>query len=155
MSQAIAGHGATIAMEQDPSGAQGTFTVVAELNGDISPPGLQRTATEVTPHQDDIDSSVYGVLRRTPMSFSVNYIFDNATHDHLTGMTYAIKENETRGFRIRGPAGATDSDEWIASGNFTNVGVTNPVRDGARTADVEVVMSGAMIIDGAAFGVSS
>lgn len=153
MTNAIAGHGATIAMEQDPAGAPGVFTVMAELNGDIQFPELSRGETEVTPHQDFIDSWVLGILRRGQLTGSVNYIFDDPTHDHLTGMIAAIKDNEVRGFRVRGPGGTTNTDEWIASGQFQKVGpITNPVREGARTAEFAIRLSGPMIIDGVAFG---
>lgn len=152
MTDAIAGHGATIAMELDPTGSAGAFTVIAELNGDISPPALSRNAEEVTPHQDNIDSHVLGVLRREPLTFSVNFIFDDQTHDHLTGLINAIKTNEVRGWRIRGPGGSADTDEWISSGQVSNFAEVNPVRDGARTAEVSVVMSGPAIKDGVAYG---
>ena len=151
MTVAIAGHGALIAMESSPV-VGGVFTTIAELNGDISPPGLSRNATEVTPHQDTIDSHVTGVMRRTPMKFSVNFIFDDATHDHLTGLIKKIKDDELTGFRITGPGSPVSPlDEWIASGFVTNVLPVNPVRDGARTAEVEVVMTGPMIVDGVTF----
>jgi hypothetical protein len=153
MTQAVAGHGATVAMELDPTGARGTFTVIAELNGDITFPELSRGETEVTPHQDHIDSWVLGILRRGPLTLAVNYIFDDQTHDHLTGLISAIKDNEVRGFRIRGPGGSANTDEWIASGQVQLVGpITNPVREGARTAAVSIRLSGPMKIDGVSFG---
>lgn len=152
MTDARAGHGATIAMEQDPTGAPGVFTTIGELNGDITFPELSRPETDVTPHQDNIDSWVLGVPTRGPLSGSVNYIFDDPTHDHLTGMIKAFQDNEVRGFRIRGPGGSADTDEWIASGQFQTVGpITNPVRTGARTANFSIRLSGPMIIDGVAW----
>lgn len=152
MSDAVAGHGALIAMEQDPSGAQGDFTTIGELNGDITWPELSRGEEEVTPHQDNIDSWVLGVLRRGPLTFSINFIFDDATHDHLTGLQKAIIDNERRGIRLRGPGGSAGSDEWIASGDVQAISQTAPVREGARTADVTIRLSGPMEIDGQAVG---
>lgn len=153
MSNAVAGHGALIAMELDPTGSPGVFTTIAELNGDISFPELSRGETEVTPHQSNIDEWVLGIPRRSPLTGSVNYIFDDGTHDHLTGMLAAIMANETRGFRVRGPGGTTATDEWIASGKFQTVGpIVNPVREGARTADFSIRLSGPMLIDGVAIG---
>lgn len=157
MTQAVAGHGATIAMEQDPVGAPGVFTVIAELNGDIQFPELSRGETEVTPHQDRIDSWVLGILKRGQLTGSTNYIFDDPTHDHLTGLISAIistdSGGETRGFRVRGPNGTTSTDEWIMSGQVQKFGpITNPVREGARTAEFAVRMSGPMIIDGVTIG---
>src|SRR5688572_23942084 len=103
MSIAVAGHGATLAIELNPSGAPGVFTVIAELNGDLTGLGLERPETEVTPHQDTIDSWVTGVLRRQPWSFTVNYIYANTTHDALRDFILARTRT---GFRFRGPAGS-------------------------------------------------
>lgn len=153
MTQAVAGHGTIIAMELDPTGSPGAFTDIAELNGDITWPELTRGETEVTPHQDNIDSYVLGVMRRGALSLSVNFIFDDNTHDHLTGLYAAMAANETRGFRIRGPGGTTNTDEWILSGAVQGITQTAPVREGARTSDVTIRMSGPMKIDGVEYGV--
>jgi hypothetical protein len=140
-------------MELDPSGSQGVFTVIADLNGDITMPELTRAEEEVTPHDDTIDSWVLGVFTRGPLTFGLNYVFNNNTHDHATGLIKAIIDNETRGFRLRGPSGTTDTDEWIMSGAVQNVGpVTNPVRSGARQGNVTVRLSGPMKIDGTIVG---
>lgn len=152
LSAAVSGHGATIAAELDPTGAQGTFTAIGELNGDINWPALSRTATNVTGHDQTIDNHITGVLMREPLTFSVNFIFDDGDHDHLTGLYSAIIDKEKRGYRMRGPGGTTNTDEWIMSGEVTNITQTSPVREGARTADVTIQMSGPMIIDGVVVG---
>ncbi len=152
MSNAIAGHGTLIAMEPDPTGAAGSFDTIAELNGDITWPELSRGEAEVTPHSANIDAWVLGVLRRGPLTFSVNFIFDGETHDHLTGLENAIIDNEKRGYRIRGPGGSEDVDEWIASGFVQAVNETAPVREGARTADITIRLDGLMKIDGVIVG---
>jgi hypothetical protein len=151
MSQAVSGHGATIAIELDII-TPGVFTVVAELNGDITWPGLNRPETEVTPHQDTIDSFVTGRLGREALSFSVNYVFDDPTHDHLTGLQAKIIDNEFFGVRLRGPGGSTNSDEIIASGHVTAVNHMDPVREGARSAQVTIRLSKRQKIDGVFFG---
>lgn len=152
MSKAQAGHGALIAIELDPSGQQGAFTTVAELNGDITWPELNRPETETTPHQDTIDDWVLGRLGRGPLTFSVNFIFDDQTHDHLTGLYSKIIDNELFGVRLRGPGGSASTDEWIASGQVQAVTQTSPVREGARTADVTIRLRKQQIIDGVAVG---
>ncbi len=152
-SRAIAGHGALLAMELDPVGAPGIFTTIAELNGDMPFPNLKRNATNVTAHTDDIDWNVFGVLMRDPITFGTNYIYDDETHDHLTGLAAAIISNERRGFRFTGPGGGVDDDEIIVSGEVSEVGpVQHPVRDGARTRDVTITLSGPMKMDGVMIG---
>lgn len=155
MSLAVSGHGATIAMELDPSGSPGSFTTIAELNGDIMPPGLNRPETEVTPHQDTIDSWVTGRLGREAVTFSVNFIFNDQTHDHSTGLQSMIINKTRFGLRFLGPSGTTDTDEIIASGEVTNFQPTAPVREGARTADVTVRLSKAQKIDGTVIGTAA
>lgn len=154
MSQAVAGHGATIAIESYPVVA-GAFEVVAELNGDIGFPGLNRPETEVTPHQDTIDSYVMGRLGRDQLTFSVNYVYNDGTHDHLTGLQAHLINNSFFGVRIRGPQGtlANDgSDEIIASGHVQSFKHTSPVREGVRTAEVVIRLSKAFIVDGEEHG---
>ncbi len=153
MSRAIAGHGALIAIELTPVATPGVFTTVAELNGDIVAPGLNRPVTVVTTHQDNIDYNVLGVLSREPLTFGVNWIFDDPTHDFATGLGALIGANTFFGLQLRGPGGLANTDEWIMSGQLSVVGpITNPVREGARTAEVTFVPSGPMKIDGVMFG---
>lgn len=151
MSQAVSGHGARIAIELDIL-TPAVFTDIAELNGDIQFPGLNRPWTETTPHQDTIDSGVTGRLGREPLTFSVNYIFDDSTHDHLTGLQAKIIDNEFFGIRLRGPNGSADTDEIIASGFVTNITHMSPVREGARSAQVTIQLSKRMKIDGVFVG---
>jgi hypothetical protein len=154
MSLAQAGHGATIAIESNPVVA-GTFVVVAELNGDITWPELNRPVTEVTPHQDTIDSHVHGVLTRGPLTWSVNFIYDNATHDASTGLYKHMIENTRFGVRLWGPGGSAGDDEWIMSGQISTITQTSPVREDVRTAEVTFQPSKAMKIDGVAVGTAA
>lgn len=156
MSSAINGHGALIAMEKDGDPA-GTFTTIAELNGPIARPELSRESEEITPHQDTISSHVFaGRILVGPITFSMNYIFNGGTHDHLTGLQKRLLDGDTFGLRIRGPSGAASSDEWIMSGQITSFGGDeSPVRTGARTVSCTFQPSGAVIIDGASQGTVS
>lgn len=154
MSQAVAGHGAEIAIELDPAGSQGVFTVVAELSGDIQEPGYNRPETEVTTHGDTIDQWIVGRLGRDPVTFGVNFIHDDGSHDHLTGLEDKIITGELFGVRFRGPGGAVDVDEIIASGFVQNLTITNPVREGARTAEVTIRLTKQQITDTVVVGQS-
>lgn len=152
MSRAQAGHGTLIAMELT---VPAVFTTFAELNGDIEFPGINRPETEITPHNDGIDSWSLGVMHRDALKFSVNFIFDDETHDYSSGAYGKLQSNAFVGFRVRGPGvtvGGIGADEWIASGQVQSVMQKAPVRQGVRTADVTVRLSGPMIIAGAQFG---
>lgn len=150
---ATTGHGATIAYEQDPVGAQGTFTVVAELADDLTW-GYTVGVTEVTAHNHTIDYHVPdGRKMRDQISFTVNYVFDNATHEpSTTGLQFLFLQGTETGFRLRGPGGSAGSDEWICSGFVTGFVQTNPVREGVRSAEVTLQLSGPQIVDGVAVG---
>lgn len=147
------GHGSTVAFEPDPSSAQGTFSVIAEQNGDLTW-GTTRGVTEVTAHNHTIDYHVPdGRLMRDTVTVPVNWVFDNATHasgaTSLRGLHHAGTET---GFRFRGPGGSAGSDEWICSGYVIGVVQTNPVREGVRSAEITIQLSGPMIVDGVTVG---
>lgn len=147
---AVAGHGATIAVELDPTLSPGVFTSVGELNGDIAWPSLSVPETNVTAHNDNIDFYVPGVLQREALTFTVNYVFDDSVHEVFVA---SVLDKTIRGWRLRGPGGSASTDEWIASGFVQNIGpITHPVREGARTAQVTVRFSGPMIVEGVAYG---
>jgi hypothetical protein len=78
--RAIAGHGVQIAVELDPVGAPGVFDDVPELNGDVNWFNFSVPETNVTAHNDNIDSWIQGVLMREPLQFTVNYDFEDEVH---------------------------------------------------------------------------
>ncbi len=143
-------HGIEVAMELDVSGSAGSFTAIAELL-DFEWPEVSRPTTEVTAHADLIDYYVVGRLMRGPITFDVNFKYDNVTHEEATGGLYKkIFDAELTGYRLRGPEGTDDLDEWILSGFVTNIGGrTGAVREGSIGASITIQPSGPMIIDGA------
>lgn len=152
---AEAGHGVEIALELGTSPAYtpvgGSFTVIGEVIGDVAWPGLTAPEFEVTAHNDDIDFWKSGVLRREPLTFTVQYVDDDTVHEGLVNIV-AIQPQPHRGFRLRGPGGSASNDEWIASGFIQSLGpITHPLGSGARTAQVTVRLSGPMRIDGVAY----
>lgn len=149
--QAVAGHGTLIAWEGGATPTPGSFTTIAQLNGDIAWPELSRDETEVTPHQDTIDSYQLSYIKRGAMTFSVNFINSEATHNHLTGLYKAMGDNVLRGWRLRAFGGTTNTDEWIMSGQVQKIVKKAPVKAGVISADITVRMSGAQIIDGVVF----
>lgn len=140
MSEAIASHGTLLAFEATPGEA---FTTIAEL-ADIAPPPLQSPSTEVTPHNEDIDSYVIGVRRRGEMTVQLNFLHTETTHDEAaTGlMGHWIAKTKT-GYRLT----FKDTGIWIFSGFVTNFVPVTPVREGAQTANVTFRPTGAMSIE--------
>lgn len=149
MSLADAGHGTLVAWEGSPVGTPGTFITIGELGGDITPPPLSRTPTEVTPHNNDIDFYIMGVMRREPLTFTINLRQSGEmTHNLVSGLIKGVVDKVYTGWRITFP----DATEWIFSGFVMNVAPVAPVREGALTADVSVRPSGPHEIDSTIFG---
>lgn len=138
MSDAISAHGTKIEVQMTPGGA---FTEIGEIGGDINPPGLSRNESDVTTHNDDIDANILGVLRRSELTFPVNFISSGQYHDANNGLMKLIINNTKTGFRLTFP----DNDAWIFSGGVKNFQPKAPV-DGAYTADVSIRPTGLMII---------
>lgn len=139
MSEAISAHGTLIAWQPTPGGA---FVEIGEIAGDIVIPALSRNEIEVTTHNDDIDAFVLGVLRRSTMTFPINYIAADGTHDPETGLQHAIIVNLKTGFRVTFP----DNEVVIFSGGVSNFAKRAPV-DGALQADVAIRPTGLMKIN--------
>lgn len=136
------GHGTMIAVQLYVSGAvQSTFTDIAEM-GDVTPPALMRNEFDATTQNEDIDSRVMGVLRRGDFTVPLNFIPDNNTHDHITGLQKLIISNVITGFKVTFPQ-VTPSLVWIMSGAVKSFTPTAPV-DGKLAATVVIGLSGRM-----------
>jgi len=134
------GHGTLVAVQLTPGGA---FTDIAEM-GDVTPPALERNEFDATVQNENIDSYVLGVLRRSAFTIALNFIPDNNTMDHLTGLQKLIIDNTITGFRVRFPQ-VTPTLDWIMSGAVKSFVPKAPV-DGKLAADVTIRLSGLMKI---------
>lgn len=134
------GHGTLVAIQLTPGGA---FTDIAEM-GDVTPPSLERNEFDATVQQENIDSYVLGVLRRSAFTLALNFIPDNNTQDHLTGLQALLIANTITGFRVRFPQ-VTPTLDWIMSGAVKSFVPKAPV-DGKLSADVTIRLSGLMKI---------
>jgi hypothetical protein len=141
MSDAISAHGTVISRQPN---ATGVYTDIAEV-GDLTPPSMGRNSSEVSTHNDDIDSYISGILRRGEVTFPINLVFDNPTHDHLTGLYHSLINHQKDGWKITWP----DGTEMIFIGWITNIAPHAPV-DGAQTADITIRPSGPMTFAGVA-----
>ena len=141
MSEGIAAHGTLVAREL--SGAtMGDFTTIAELI-DIVPPPLTRPSSEITPHNDLVDSYVVGVRRRGEMTLQLNYLKSAITHFIPSGIVQAWVDGSLDGYRMTFKDGCV----WIFSGFVTNVAKATPVREGGQAANVTIRPSGPQKID--------
>jgi hypothetical protein len=148
----IAGHGASVAYEALPSGSPGVFTTIAELTSDFKRPSPKRGSTETTPHNVNVSRFSVGYPVWDQLSFTCNYLYDNGTQDHLTGIKFQLAHNTVVGIRMRGPTGTTNTDEMIVSGQWISWEITDPNKQGApRQITFTFQPSGNWIEDGVLF----
>lgn len=133
-SAGISSHGTLVATDK---AVPGNFVTIAELI-EIGPPPLTRPSSEITPHQDNIDSYVVGVRRRGELTLGINFLGTNATHDESAGLIKAWGDGTLDGYRLT----FKDGTIWIFSGYVTNVAPTTPVREGSQAASVTIRPSG-------------
>jgi hypothetical protein len=146
MTLAISGHGTILARAKAATPL--TFENIAEV-GDITAPGLTRNEFEGLTQDRNIDAYVLGVLRRDAMTLALNFLPDDGTHDHLTGLIKALitEPPPVEGYRMTFPGGLA----WIMSGQVKGVQPTAPV-DGKLSATVTLRFSGLMSIGGVTIG---
>lgn len=153
MSRSRAGHGASIGVELGSPPVSGVFTDIPELRGDI--PGFSGTRDESnnTPHNEDIDSWTTGPIIRNPLTFTINYDRDNATHVALrAAWLEEDPDNRMRGWRFRARGGSAGTDEVIQSGEITSWEDMSPEGAPPRQATITVRMSKQVIVDGVSYG---
>lgn len=150
--EALSGHGITLGVETDPVGSPNTFDLIGQINGDVTWPSMTLPETEVTPHEAGIDQWIVGVKTRGPMEFSINYVFNNSSHDENTGLISFYDDRLLRGWQFRGPGGGVGSHEIILSAYVTNLQPSYPVRTGAITSPVTLRPSGPMVINAVTVG---
>jgi hypothetical protein len=151
MTLARSSHGTLISYQQTPGGA---FTEIAEL-GDLALPGTDREEFNATVHNRKTDDWVLsGIMTREPLTFPMNFLPGNATHDHLTGLYYHHINKIFSGYRVVIPVDPTTLDPgitWVMSGQVKAIKPAAPVQ-GKLSADVTIRFSGLMTIGGVTIG---
>lgn len=119
-----------------PVGGAVSFTDIAELK-DTTPPNLTRNPLETTTHNEEDDAYLVGIRRHGDLTFQINFVPANATHDENTGLQQAWFDGTRDIYRITYPSG----NAWLFSGFVTGFNVNAPV-DGILTADVTIRPTG-------------
>ncbi len=129
----ISAQGTLLARQTNGAGA---FTDVSELR-DFTPPALSRNALETTTHNEDDDAYIPGIRRHGDMTFTLNFVPDDATQDHTTGLQKSWFDGSRDVYRITFP----DGTMWLFSGYVTNFAPDAPVDD-VLTVEVTVRPTG-------------
>lgn len=138
MTEAISSFG-TLLKVGDGAGPE-VFTAIAEVK-DISGPTISLATAEVTHQQstDGFDEFVGTINSGGEVTFAVNYIPTDATHDATDGLISICKAKTLNNFQLVFPDGA--STTWTFAALVTRVSPTAPV-NGALTGDVTLKISG-------------
>jgi len=149
MTLAISGHGTRVAraLASTPT----VFVDIAEL-GDVNFPPMSRNEFDATTQNRNIDARVLGVLRRGDCTLALNFLPNDASHDHLTGLLNALitEPPPTDGYKFTFPS-AGGSSVWVMSGQVKAVSPKAPV-DNKLSADVTLVFSGLFTINNVVYG---
>lgn len=150
MTIAASGHGTKIARAK--SATPTVFVEIAEM-GDITFPGLSRNEFDATNQNTNIDARVLGVLRRGDCTLALNFLPNDATHDHLTGLIGAMltEPPPTDGYKFTFPT-AVGASVWVMSGQVKAINNVKAPVDGKLSADVTLVFSGLFTINGVVYG---
>lgn len=143
MSEGMSAQGTLIARSIDPAwppddpvGGVVNFIEIAELR-EITPPALTRNEIELTNHNNEDDEYIVGIRRHGTMTFNINFVPQNSTHDHETGLQQAWFDGTRDIYRMTYP----DGTQWLFSGFVTNIAPSAPVDD-RLSADITVRPTG-------------
>jgi hypothetical protein len=124
------------------------FTTIAELDT-VSLPELGVTDTDASVQNTTMDRYVVSTLmRRKPVTLSLNFLPYDASHDNVTGLLKAQTGGTFDGYKFTHTA---SSLIWVASGYVTNVKLKT-AKEGVLGADVTLRFSGQMTIQGLTVG---
>ena len=139
MSSAIAAFGTLLKMGAGTGGTAETFTTIAEV-GDIDGPSDSVDTIEVTNHSSSgaRKEFVAGLIDSGEVSFPINWIPSNATHDETTGLEYVKNQRAIRNFHIIFP----DATQLAFEALVTKFARKAPVAD-KLSADITLKVSGA------------
>ena len=126
-----------------PAATPGVFNLISEI-GDISDVGTSRNETDVSVHNEDIDTYVLQLMRRQPLAFPINWVATDPSHQALLESHY---NGDVDGWRIVFP----DDEEIICSGGISSMGAPAPV-EGALRRNVAVRPTGLFSYNGSIVG---
>jgi predicted secreted protein len=137
MTSALAAFGTLLKMGNGVTTTAETFTTIAEVK-DISGPSLSLNTVDVTAHDGSgWRDFVATLLDGGEVTFEVNYVPTNATHNNTAGLIKMMTGRTLRNYQLVFPGPTT----WTFPAYVTGFEPAAPV-DGALTASVTMKISG-------------
>jgi len=115
-----------------------TFVTVSELTS-VTPPGKSRNKIETTTHNDGSESFVLGMMRQKDMSFRINWLPEDATHDTIMD---DLDGNVRAVWQVAFPSGITIT----AQGRVQRFEPADAPPDAAQQADVNIAWASPLVI---------
>ncbi len=117
-----------------------TFTTIAEVSN-ISGPGLSLDTIDVTHHSSTAGwrEFVGGLLDAGEVSFDINYLPTDATHDASTGLIKDMTDRTVRNFQLVFPDASNTT--WSFSALVTGFEPSEPIDD-KLAASVSLKLTG-------------
>jgi len=115
-----------------------SFTKVVEV-GDLKGPGLSRDTIDATTHDspDDWEEFIVGIKKGGEVTYPVNWVPSDPTHDNVTGLWAAWEDGVLRNWRIVPPI----SGVYLQfAALVTDIGPSFPVNDKLQ-ADLSMKVS--------------
>lgn len=137
MTTPLSSHG--IIVGRAPSTTPTVYTDIAELSM-VALPELKRNEFDAYVQNKNIDNYVIGALRRGSVQLGLNFIPNDPSHDHLTGLYSAIIANSIDGYKFYQTFSGL---LWVASGQVQALIPKTPT-DGKMEVTATIRFSGAM-----------
>lgn len=121
------------------------FTTVSEVKS-LGGPGLSADTEDITNHDSAgaFEEAVVTILRSGEVTFTMNYLPTDGTHDGSTGLLNDYKNRELRNFQLVFPNAA--NTQWEFSAFVTGFEPTEDV-DGVLETDVTLKVSGQPVLN--------
>lgn len=155
MAQGLSAHGVIVRVRPsiaDPTGAAGWTagqTVVVQEVGDIGGLGTTRNEFDISSHNRNIDTYIFGIPRRGAITFPLFY--NPAILSHRILRTLQANNDVTtqmaNGFEFQAPDGLL----LVLSGGVKDMPIDYPV-DGPQMAHVSIRATGNYILGGIEYG---
>lgn len=116
----------------------GGFTTITEVT-DISGPSMSADSVEYTNHSSPNYTREFkpGLVDPGEVTFTVNWIPDDATHGLTAGLAYLLKNRLSRDFELIFP----DSTKWTFEAFVTGYEVNAPIDD-KLSCDITLKVTG-------------
>jgi hypothetical protein len=139
MTQPLSSHGTLLQL--GASGGGGPYTSIAEVV-DISGPSFSQSTFDAPSQDTTWMKRVAGIVTGGEVSFTINFIPKNATHDDSTGILSTLGSLDPYGYKlIFNDAGGGTKSEWAFDAFLTGFEHNEPV-DGILAADVTLTLNG-------------